>query len=295
MRCDAVLLVAAARQPGRQRAQVQPAGRRRSRSWPGASATQVVLAVRDRGPGIRRRARAHLRGLPARRRSMPGAATATVAAAARRRRRPGGVPRHRPGARRQARLRPRGHGGCSFECTLPVPAASRAQPPEAAPIMSLSVLLVEDDRELRATLRDALARRGLRGADRGQPGRGARAAGACRARAGDGIDLVRARPGPARWRRRRRCSPTCGASTSLPVIVISARQAEGQKIRLLDAGADDYLVKPFSVAELLARMRVALRHRGTALQPALTRYEHGGPDASTCSAPGQLRRRSRCT
>ena len=38
---------------------------------------------------------------------------------------------------------------------------------------------------------------------------------------------------------------------------------EAQKIRLLDAGADDYLVKPFSVGELLARMRVALRHRGT--------------------------------
>jgi len=60
------------------------------------------------------------------------------------------------------------------------------------------------------------------------------------------------------------------------VLVISAREAEGQKVRLLDAGADDYLVKPFGVGELLARMRVALRHRGTALQPATTRYVHGG-------------------
>ena len=61
-----------------------------------------------------------------------------------------------------------------------------------------------------------------------------------------------------------------------PVLVISARQADGQKIRLLDAGADDYLVKPFSIAELLARLRVALRHRGTATLPAQTRYEAGG-------------------
>jgi two-component system KDP operon response regulator KdpE len=59
------------------------------------------------------------------------------------------------------------------------------------------------------------------------------------------------------------------------VILISARHGESQKIALLDAGADDYLVKPFSVGELLARMRVALRHRGTALQAAVTRYSHG--------------------
>jgi two-component system KDP operon response regulator KdpE len=45
---------------------------------------------------------------------------------------------------------------------------------------------------------------------------------------------------------------------------------------LLDAGADDYLVKPFSIGELLARMRVAMRHRGTHLKAAVTRYVHGG-------------------
>jgi len=48
--------------------------------------------------------------------------------------------------------------------------------------------------------------------------------------------------------------------TSLPVIVISARGQDEDKVRALDAGADDYLTKPFSVAELLARIRVALRH-----------------------------------
>ena len=63
-------------------------------------------------------------------------------------------------------------------------------------------------------------------------------------------------------------------SRATPLIVISARQAEVQKIELLDAGADDYLVKPFSLRELLARMRVALRHRGTVAQPAITHYRH---------------------
>ncbi|HSQ78918.1 MAG TPA: response regulator, partial [Nitrospirota bacterium] len=45
-----------------------------------------------------------------------------------------------------------------------------------------------------------------------------------------------------------------------PIIVISAREQEQDKVRALDAGADDYLTKPFSAGELLARIRVALRH-----------------------------------
>lgn len=49
--------------------------------------------------------------------------------------------------------------------------------------------------------------------------------------------------------------------SEVPVIVISAREQEEDKIRALDAGADDYLTKPFGAGELLARMRVALRHR----------------------------------
>ncbi|MBX3199301.1 MAG: response regulator [Labilithrix sp.] len=48
--------------------------------------------------------------------------------------------------------------------------------------------------------------------------------------------------------------------TRTPIIVISARGQESDKIDALDAGADDYLTKPFSVGELLARIRVALRH-----------------------------------
>ena len=45
-----------------------------------------------------------------------------------------------------------------------------------------------------------------------------------------------------------------------PILVLSARDQEKQKIEALDAGADDYLTKPFGVGELLARMRTALRH-----------------------------------
>jgi len=45
----------------------------------------------------------------------------------------------------------------------------------------------------------------------------------------------------------------------MPIVVRSARTDEAQKVRALDAGADDYVTKPFSVGELLARVRVALR------------------------------------
>lgn len=48
--------------------------------------------------------------------------------------------------------------------------------------------------------------------------------------------------------------------TSVPIIVISARGKEKDKVTALDAGADDYLTKPFGVGELLARIRVSLRH-----------------------------------
>lgn len=48
--------------------------------------------------------------------------------------------------------------------------------------------------------------------------------------------------------------------TQTPIIVISAREQELDKVKALDAGADDYLTKPFNAGELLARIRVALRH-----------------------------------
>lgn len=48
--------------------------------------------------------------------------------------------------------------------------------------------------------------------------------------------------------------------TDIPIIVISVREQEGDKVAALDAGADDYLTKPFGTGELMARIRVALRH-----------------------------------
>jgi two-component system KDP operon response regulator KdpE len=51
---------------------------------------------------------------------------------------------------------------------------------------------------------------------------------------------------------------------TMPIIVISARGQEDDKIKALDAGADDYVTKPFGVGELLARIRVALRHAANA-------------------------------
>lgn len=57
-----------------------------------------------------------------------------------------------------------------------------------------------------------------------------------------------------------------------PIIIISARNQEREKVRALDQGADDYLTKPFGAAELLARIRVALRHAApsTNLEPVFT-------------------------
>lgn len=64
----------------------------------------------------------------------------------------------------------------------------------------------------------------------------------------------------------------------MPVIVLTASASDADKIALLDAGADDYLTKPFSMGELLARIRVALRHRsesggGAPLQVAALRLD----------------------
>lgn len=131
--------------------------------------------------------------------------------------------------------------------------------------MTLRVLAVEDDREIRSLMQSSLSVEGFEVQtavtlseamallqhsppdvivlDLGLPD-------------GDGLQLVQA------VRRQR----------SVPIIVVSARHQEAQKIALLDAGADDYLTKPFSVGELLARIRVALRHRGTALSAAVTEH-----------------------
>jgi two-component system, OmpR family, KDP operon response regulator KdpE len=60
-----------------------------------------------------------------------------------------------------------------------------------------------------------------------------------------------------------------------PVIVLSARDREAEKIEALDLGADDYVEKPFGIGELIARLRAALRHATNEAQPA-PRVEIGG-------------------
>ncbi len=62
---------------------------------------------------------------------------------------------------------------------------------------------------------------------------------------------------------------------AVPVVVISARGMESQKVQALDGGADDYVVKPFGIDELCARIRVALRHRQPAETQALSEIQIG--------------------
>ncbi len=63
--------------------------------------------------------------------------------------------------------------------------------------------------------------------------------------------------------------------TQCPIIVLSVRESERDKVAALDKGADDYLVKPFGIEELLARVRVALRHAGRAKDSKETKITAG--------------------
>ncbi|MFT3996076.1 MAG: response regulator [Asticcacaulis sp.] len=62
--------------------------------------------------------------------------------------------------------------------------------------------------------------------------------------------------------------------SQVPIVVLSAREQEADKIEALDSGADDYLTKPFAAGELLARLKVALRH-ARPTPPAETIFERG--------------------
>ena len=115
------------------------------------------------------------------------------------------------------------------------------------------VLVIEDEPQMRRFLRASLTSHGY---DMCEAASAAEAVALATSRTpelmlldlglpdGDGIDLTRRL---REWSR-------------VPIIVISARGREEDKVAVLDAGADDYLTKPFGVSELLARMRVALRH-----------------------------------
>jgi two-component system, OmpR family, KDP operon response regulator KdpE len=87
------------------------------------------------------------------------------------------------------------------------------------------------------------------------------------------------------------------AFSDVPVIILSARDREAEKIAALDAGADDYVEKPFALGELLARIRTALRRKGQN-HPAAQELEFGGlhidplmPKATLNGAPLVLTKR----
>jgi two-component system KDP operon response regulator KdpE len=116
-----------------------------------------------------------------------------------------------------------------------------------------TVLVIEDEPEIRRFLRSSLATEGYRVVESEGGERGATAAGSHKPDLAivdlglpdiDGVEVIR---------RIRSWSP-------MPIIVLSARSREQSKIEALDAGANDYVTKPFAVGELLARVRSALRH-----------------------------------
>lgn len=117
-----------------------------------------------------------------------------------------------------------------------------------------TVLIVEDEKEIRRFLRIALEGESLRVYDADTLQRGLIEAATRKPDLvildlglpdGDGNQFIRE---VRQW-------------SAVPVIVLSARSDEQDKIAALDAGADDFLTKPFGIGELLARVRVALRHR----------------------------------
>jgi len=117
-----------------------------------------------------------------------------------------------------------------------------------------TILIVEDEKEIRRFLRMALEGEGFRVVDAETLSRGLIEAATRKPELvildlglpdGDGTEFIR---DMRQW-------------SNIPVIVLSARSDEQDKITALDAGADDFLTKPFGVGELMARVRVALRHR----------------------------------
>jgi two-component system KDP operon response regulator KdpE len=130
------------------------------------------------------------------------------------------------------------------------------------------ILIVEDEAEIRRFVRMSLVAEGFEVIEADGVQRGLIEAGTRRPDLvvldlglpdGDGIELIR----------------DLRAWSDMPVLVLSARTTEAGKINALDAGADDYLVKPFSAGELLARVRAQLRRRARAGADGSTSIEFG--------------------
>jgi two-component system KDP operon response regulator KdpE len=142
--------------------------------------------------------------------------------------------------------------------------------------MAGQVLLVEDDHSLRQTLTKALELGGYRVVQTDSLAEGTRCFSEMINHSGvDRLDLMIVDLGLPdgdgatliRWVR---------AQSSIPLIIISARYDDNSKVNLLDAGADDYLVKPFSFTEMMARIRVAMRHRNRDEDAAPRIYRSSG-------------------
>lgn len=119
------------------------------------------------------------------------------------------------------------------------------------------VLIIEDEQPIRRFVRASLTAEGYRVAEAASGEEGLRLA------AGQPPDLVildLGLPGMDGQEVLRRLREWLTA----PILVLSARDQEPQKVEALDAGADDYVTKPFGVGELLARMRTALRRANRA-------------------------------
>ena len=138
-------------------------------------------------------------------------------------------------------------------------ATSRVKPDAETgrPKVPVLILMIEDEQAIRRFLRAGLEGQGYRCVEAGTGEEGlAHAA----TRSPDIVLLDLGLPdldGFAVVHRLREWS-------SVPIIVLTARGQERDKVRALDAGADDYITKPFSMAELLARIRAALRRRAEA-------------------------------
>ncbi|MDO5377656.1 MAG: response regulator transcription factor [Clostridia bacterium] len=146
--------------------------------------------------------------------------------------------------------------------------------------MKTTVLIVEDEREIRSFLEPELRHEGY-GTATAVNGEQALE----RFRAG-GIDLVLLDillPGISGIEVLRRIR----RQSDVPVIMLTARNATYDKVSALDQGADDYLVKPFEIEELLARMRAALRKRKQKLRPMTFEDIALDPDARSVKVSGE--------
>ncbi len=134
--------------------------------------------------------------------------------------------------------------------------------------MAPKVVVIEDDQDLAGLLRYAFEQEGFRFAGTGD---GLTATEFCRQEQPDAIVLDVMLPGLDGFSvcRRLREDP-CLRQT--PVVFLTARSAETDRLRGLEIGGDDYVVKPFSVRELVARVKVRLRPRG-GMEPV---YKLGG-------------------